>query len=1210
MDCSSINFAEVLRLAAQRCNVPAQSTIDSMELNSKITQAKAECGLNAPRRDFKGSKTPDLSSRQVKMRNLEPVALRMGRIQKNSRNRRSISDPNIPRSFFEVKKLWDEKVQSANRTETSAWKKNSIKKPALKPKPPSFKDKQAPNIESIKNQLPCLKDSNSPANCKLTVLKPAWSGSKTPQHTHRYIKKVDKVEKEAKEVETILQRTVYDTAKLFGPTPIVRHNALKNRDRSDSSPVDPKLTDSSPGNKAPSAPQSPKISPPAQKPRSNTTSSSENKFAHKERSSFLLRSQRNSSKQTADDKKSKSADEDLKTKDSMYSAADEKNTRAVLQRKGSSAKERRRQSFQRKRVDSSSPTNNKELRNSNEIPKSFLYSEATIKRRNNTLPSSDGNNSRASTASTSSVSSSAYGDVAMQRLSGPEEMLQRRLERISRDETSPVRLRPNVLGIKNRSRAQTLENNITATDDKVEKRASSLASTPVTTESSSISNELRPDSMSSTVSSEFNPSTGQDKTNDETLKRNQSMTSRSSSGEFRVAEVVKYGSDATPTASPKLENEQTSREKKLFNIVKELLETEETYVKVLKLIDGVFHEQVKEAVSKNKIMPENVVQGIFGQISAIHQFHASYLVGELRKRIENWQSNPMIGDVMERAAHFMKMYSLYVQQFQSAINFVTKWRAKSTAFNAIMTSIEQTPECMGLKLEAHMLTPIQRVPRYQLLLDDYLKRLPEDSPDYLATTKAVEQIKVAASHSNETIQKNEKFTKLIKIFEQMTDINFNIDDVSRELFKEGKIIKISARSGEKHDRYLYLFNDLLVCCARIKNTIGLANKLYRCTATISLEGMQVSSDVHNITTPNAPPQKCTFCVSGLQKTMEFLTSTEDEKENWVNAINQAVVSFEERRKTFNKSGSFHKTMSPANTLRLPNVPPHSPPHSDSPASPALRSGGVFPFNAELVSESELGVRAPRWIKDHEVSMCMGCSKNFSKITRRRHHCRSCGRVICGECSEHKISLQYEPTKPQRVCFKCYEILVGRDKLDADKKGVLEVQADEVTGNSLLADYILYCEGEKKKNFSKMWCVLSPDLVIYIFAAHQDIKAHSTIPLPGYIVKEVHINEHKFTFKLSQAKKVMYFSLKEKVQMKRWMFAISQASKGFDLTREAVLNLGRKPSTEANIVITPTSPLPPVPKKAENQSKNDNSISDPTSFSPIRPISTSSEEGHI
>ena len=83
-----------------------------MEINSRTAQVKVEYGLNAPRRDFKGSKTPDLSSRQVKLRNLEPVTLRKGRIQKNTRNRRSISDPNIPRSFIEVKKLWAEKIQS------------------------------------------------------------------------------------------------------------------------------------------------------------------------------------------------------------------------------------------------------------------------------------------------------------------------------------------------------------------------------------------------------------------------------------------------------------------------------------------------------------------------------------------------------------------------------------------------------------------------------------------------------------------------------------------------------------------------------------------------------------------------------------------------------------------------------------------------------------------------------------------------------------------------------------------------------------------------------------------------------------------------------------------------------------------------------------------------------------------------------------------
>lgn len=29
-----------------------------------------------------------------------------------------------------------------------------------------------------------------------------------------------------------------------------------------------------------------------------------------------------------------------------------------------------------------------------------------------------------------------------------------------------------------------------------------------------------------------------------------------------------------------------------------------------------------------------------------------------------------------------------------------------------------------------MLEPVQRVPRYELLLKDYLKRLPEDAPDW------------------------------------------------------------------------------------------------------------------------------------------------------------------------------------------------------------------------------------------------------------------------------------------------------------------------------------------------------------------------------------------------------------------------------------------------------------------------------------------------
>lgn len=39
------------------------------------------------------------------------------------------------------------------------------------------------------------------------------------------------------------------------------------------------------------------------------------------------------------------------------------------------------------------------------------------------------------------------------------------------------------------------------------------------------------------------------------------------------------------------------------------------------------------------------------------------------------------------------------------------------------------PECGNLTLSHHMLSPIQRIPRYELLLKDYLKKLPDDSDD-------------------------------------------------------------------------------------------------------------------------------------------------------------------------------------------------------------------------------------------------------------------------------------------------------------------------------------------------------------------------------------------------------------------------------------------------------------------------------------------------
>lgn len=53
--------------------------------------------------------------------------------------------------------------------------------------------------------------------------------------------------------------------------------------------------------------------------------------------------------------------------------------------------------------------------------------------------------------------------------------------------------------------------------------------------------------------------------------------------------------------------------------------------------------------------------------------------------------------------------------------------------------------CGNLTLQHHMLEPVQRIPRYELLLKDYLLKLPHGSPDSKDAQSEYAQL-VPASH--------------------------------------------------------------------------------------------------------------------------------------------------------------------------------------------------------------------------------------------------------------------------------------------------------------------------------------------------------------------------------------------------------------------------------------------------------------------------------
>lgn len=68
-------------------------------------------------------------------------------------------------------------------------------------------------------------------------------------------------------------------------------------------------------------------------------------------------------------------------------------------------------------------------------------------------------------------------------------------------------------------------------------------------------------------------------------------------------------------------------------------------------------------------------------------------------------------------------------------------------------------------------------------------------------------VSIAANHTNEAMKKIDKFKKLLEIQESIYDAT-DLVSATRELVKEGRIVKISARSGDHQERHLFLVSHL------------------------------------------------------------------------------------------------------------------------------------------------------------------------------------------------------------------------------------------------------------------------------------------------------------------------------------------------------------------------------------------------------------------
>lgn len=133
-------------------------------------------------------------------------------------------------------------------------------------------------------------------------------------------------------------------------------------------------------------------------------------------------------------------------------------------------------------------------------------------------------------------------------------------------------------------------------------------------------------------------------------------------------------------------------------------------------------------------------------------------------------------------------------------------------------SLERDENCRGLSFDAYLIMPVQRIPRYVLLLQDLLNNTAKEHLDYDNIAGALGRVKDFANYINVSKRQTENVEKLRAIQDKLTSEAESIVKEGRKFVREGAAEVKDKKKNIKAQ--LYLLSDLLLMTKAKKGKEG------------------------------------------------------------------------------------------------------------------------------------------------------------------------------------------------------------------------------------------------------------------------------------------------------------------------------------------------------------------------------------------------------
>ncbi|KAM7399391.1 hypothetical protein PAMP_018664 [Pampus punctatissimus] len=273
----------------------------------------------------------------------------------------------------------------------------------------------------------------------------------------------------------------------------------------------------------------------------------------------------------------------------------------------------------------------------------------------------------------------------------------------------------------------------------------------------------------------------------------------------------KKGTEDTPsTPTPQRTKPRVDMRK---HVMMTLLDTEQSYVESLRTLIQGYMRPLKQPDSGSIVDPL-LVDEMFYQIPEILEHHEHFLE-QVAGCVSQWHDRQTVGHLLIQSFSketLANMYSAYIDNFLNAKDAVRIAKEAKPAFHKFLEqNMRENKEKQALG--DLMIKPVQRIPRYELLVKDLLKHTSEDHPDHSFLLDAQRDIKRLAEKINKGRRSAEEVEREARVIQE---IEAHIEGVEHILnpqrkFLRQEIVMEAKTVGGKKDRSLFLFSDLIIC---------------------------------------------------------------------------------------------------------------------------------------------------------------------------------------------------------------------------------------------------------------------------------------------------------------------------------------------------------------------------------------------------------------